>query len=175
MRTRCMERTNSVSGRGKRTLESGDNEEEQPDKKSPALAGDIVETLKVDILQMLFSSLKPILQSVVSEGVERAMAKLGPARLDGRSSPKRIEGPDGRNLQLHFKSRLSLPLFTWGKVEGEQGAAINIVLIDAGTGHVITSGPEFCVKLDIIVLEGDFNNEGDEGWTQEEFESLVVK
>ena len=94
---------------------------------------------------------------------------------DRSSSPKRIEGPDGRNLQLHFKSRLSLPLFTGGKVEGEQGAAIHVVLVDASTGRVVTSGTEASVKLDVVVLEGDFNNEADEGWTQEEFESHVVK
>ncbi|THG06940.1 hypothetical protein TEA_021417 [Camellia sinensis var. sinensis] len=92
-----------------------------------------------------------------------------------RASPKRIEGPDGRNLQLHFRSRLSLPLFTGGKVEGEQGAAIHIVLLDVNTGHVVTSGPESTIKLDVVVLEGDFNNEDDEGWTEEEFESHVVK
>ncbi|CAL5400351.1 unnamed protein product [Camellia sinensis] len=82
---------------------------------------------------------------------------------------------DGRNLQLHFRSRLSLPLFTGGKVEGEQGAAIHIVLLDVNTGHVVTSGPESTIKLDVVVLEGDFNNEDDEGWTEEEFESHVVK
>lgn len=92
-----------------------------------------------------------------------------------RSSPRRIEGPDGRNLQLQFRSRLSLPLFTGGKVDGEQGAAIHIVLVDVNTGHVVSSGNESFVKLDVVVLEGDFNNEDDEGWTQEEFESHVVK
>ncbi|KAJ6803453.1 calmodulin-binding protein 60 C-like [Iris pallida] len=143
--------------------------------KVPALASVIVEALKVDSLQKLCSSLEPILRRVVSEEVERALAKLGPARVGGRSPPKQIEGPDGRNLQLHFKSRLSLPLFTGGKVEGEQGAAIHVVLLDANTGHVITSGPESCAKLDIIVLEGDFNNEDEDGWTEEDFESHVVK
>ena len=78
-------------------------------------------------------------------------------------------------MQLHFRSRLSLPLFTGGKVEGEHGAAIHIVLIDANTGHIVTSGSESSVRLDVIVLEGDFNNEDDENWTQEEFESHVVK
>lgn len=78
-------------------------------------------------------------------------------------------------MQLHFKSRLSLPLFTGGKVEGEQGAAIHIVLVNANMGRVVTTGPESSVKLDIVVLEGDFNNEDDEGWTQEEFDSHVVK
>lgn len=159
--------------RGKRTLEG--EEEEQPERKRPALASVIVEALKVDSLQKLCSSLEPILRRVVSEEVERALAKLGPARLNGRSSPKRIEGPDGRNLQLQFRSRLSLPLFTGGKVEGEQGAAIHIVLVDANSGSVVTSGPESSVKLDVVVLEGDFNNEDEEGWTQEEFDSHVVK
>ncbi|XP_027333957.1 calmodulin-binding protein 60 B isoform X6 [Abrus precatorius] len=86
-----------------------------------------------------------------------------------------IEGPDGRSLQLQFRSRLSLPLFTGGKVEGEQGAPIHVVVIDANSGNVVTSGAESCVKLDVVVLEGDFNNEDDEDWTQEEFESHVVK
>ncbi|XP_065848351.1 calmodulin-binding protein 60 B-like [Euphorbia lathyris] len=172
MQTRYMERTNSMA-RGKRALEGG--EEQQPDRKRPALASVIVEALKVDSLQKLCSSLEPILRRVVSEEVERALAKLGPARLNGSSSPKRIEGPDGRNLQLRFRSRLSLPLFTGGKVEGEQGASIHVVLIDANSGVVVTSGPEASLKLDIVVLEGDFNNEDDEDWTQEEFESHVVK
>ncbi|KAI3782192.1 hypothetical protein L2E82_12227 [Cichorium intybus] len=172
-----MERKNSIRERGKRSLEGGEDEQQQPERKRPALASVIVEALKVDSLQKLCSSLEPILRKVVSEEVERALAKLGPARLtNGRpSSPKRIEGPDGRNLQLHFKSRMSLPLFTGGKVEGEQGAAIHIVLIDANTGHVVTSGAESSIKLDVVVLEGDFNNEDDEGWTQEEFDSHVVK
>ncbi|XWS18308.1 hypothetical protein CRYUN_Cryun32bG0032900 [Craigia yunnanensis] len=129
----------------------------------------------VDSLQKLCSSLEPILRRVVSEEVERALAKLGPAKLTAKSSPKRIEGPDGRNLQLHFRSKLSLPLFTGGKVEGEQGAAVHIVLIDANTGHIVTRSPESSVQLDVVVLEGDFNNENDDKWTQEEFDSQVVK
>ncbi|KAK4757254.1 hypothetical protein SAY87_007381 [Trapa incisa] len=110
-----MERNNSINNRGKRSLES---EEEQPEQKRPALASVIVEALKVDSLQKLCSSLEPILRRVVSEEVERALAKLGPPRLNGRlviASPKRIDGSEGRNLQLLFRSHLSLPLFTGGK------------------------------------------------------------
>ena len=60
-------------------------------------------------------------------------------------------------------------------MEGEQGAPIHVVLVDANSGKVVTSGPESCIKLDVVVLEGDFNNEDDEDWSQEEFESHVVK
>ncbi|KAL2495154.1 Calmodulin-binding protein 60 C [Forsythia ovata] len=175
MQTRYMERSSSMAAREKRLLDPSSSQEGQPDRKRPALASVIVEALKLDGLQKLCSSLEPILRRVVSEEVERALAKLGPAKLNGRVSPKRIEGPDGRNLQLHFRSKLSLPLFTGGKIEGEQGAAIHIVLLDANSGHVVTSGPESSVKLDVVVLEGDFNNEDDEGWTPEEFGSHIVK
>ncbi|KAJ0265438.1 hypothetical protein HA466_0017220 [Hirschfeldia incana] len=178
MQTRYMERTNSM--REKRKLEEDDdnNQQQQPERKRPALASVIVEALKMDSLQRLCSSLEPILRRVVSEEVERALAKLGPgpARLTERSSsPKRIQGVGGRNLQLQFRSRLSVPLFTGGKVEGEQGAAIHVVLLDAATGRVLTSGPEASAKLDVVVLDGDFNNEDEEGWTEEEFESHLVK
>ncbi|XP_010448367.1 PREDICTED: calmodulin-binding protein 60 D-like isoform X1 [Camelina sativa] len=160
----------------KRNLEG--NDDDKPERKRPALVSVIVEALKVDSLQKLCSSLEPILRRVVSEEVERALAKFAPARLttaSSGSSPKRIGCTDGRNLQLHFKSRLSLPLFTGGRVEGEQGAAIHVVLIDANTGRPVTFGPEASLKLDVVVLGGDFNNENDEDWTQEEFESHVVK
>ncbi|GMP72658.1 hypothetical protein CsSME_00030604 [Camellia sinensis var. sinensis] len=206
MQSRYMERSKSM-GREKRPLDPGSSEEGQRDQKRPALASVIVEALKVDSLQKLCSSLEPILRRVVSEEVERALAKLGPTKINGSFqycgaeacgvrvygpnlgpaltqarfdraswvSPKRIGGPDGRNLQLHFRSRLSLPLFTGGKIEGEQGVAIHIVLLDANTGRVVTSGPESSVKLDVVVLEGDFNNEDEESWSQEEFESHIVK
>ncbi|KAK6917472.1 Calmodulin binding protein, C-terminal domain [Dillenia turbinata] len=154
---------------------SGCGDDAQPEKKRPALASVIVEALKVDSLQRLCSSLEPILRRVVSEEVERALSKLGPAKLNSRSSPKRIKGPDGRSLRLQFKSTLSLPLFTGGKVEGEQGTAIHVVLLDANTSQIVTSGLESAVKLDVVVLEGDFNNEEHDDWTQEEFESHLVR
>ncbi|KAJ4911152.1 Calmodulin-binding protein 60 B [Raphanus sativus] len=170
-----MDRGNNMN-RAKRSFDGNDD---LPERKRPALASVIVEALKVNSLQKLCSSLEPILRRVVSEEVERALAKLGPPRLTGSSgsgsSPKRIEGPDGRNLRLQFRSRLSLPLFTGGRVEGEQGAAIHVVLIDANTRRAVLHGPEASAKLEVVVLEGDFAREDDEDWTKEEFESYVVK
>ncbi|XP_077222695.1 calmodulin-binding protein 60 B-like isoform X2 [Tasmannia lanceolata] len=120
------------------------------------------------IKSKILGSSNTILSCSKSEILHGTASHLG-------SSPKRIEGPDGRNLQLHFRSRLSLPLFTGAKVEGEQGVTIHVVLVDANTGIVVTLGPESSAKLDVVVLEGDFNNENNDDWTQEDFESHVVK
>lgn len=66
-------------------------------------------------------------------------------------------------------------LFTGGKVEGEQGAAIHVVLLDLNTGSVVQTGLESAAKLNVVVLEGDFNEEADEDWTKEYFENHEVK
>ena len=59
-----------------------------------------------------------------------------------RSPPQRIEGPGPKNLQLHFKTRMPPHLFTGGKVEGEQGGVIHVVVLDPNTGHVVQTGPD---------------------------------
>ncbi|TYI17037.1 hypothetical protein ES332_A08G296900v1 [Gossypium tomentosum] len=143
--------------------------------KLPALASVIVEALKVDSMQRLCSSLEPMLRRIVSEEVERALTRIGNATLTARNSPPRIQSADGRNLQLHFRTRMPPHLFTGGKVEGEQGAAIHVVLLDLISGTVVQTGPESTLKLNVVVLEGDFNEEADEDWTKEQFESYEVK
>ncbi|XP_039169770.1 calmodulin-binding protein 60 D-like [Eucalyptus grandis] len=92
-------------------------------------------------------------------------------RAIGKSTVKN----DARNLRLQLRNKLLLPLFTEKKLEGEGGARISVALIDADTGDVVTSGPEASIKLDVVVLEGDFNRDDGENWAPEEFDSYVVK
>ncbi|XVF89240.1 hypothetical protein PTKIN_Ptkin19aG0114300 [Pterospermum kingtungense] len=111
----------------------------------------------------------------VSEEVERALTRIGNGKLTARCSPPRIQSADGRNLQLHFRTRMPPHLFTGGKVAGEQGAAIHVVLLDVVSGSVVQTGPESAAKLNVVVLEGDFNEESDDDWTKEQYENYEVK
>ncbi|KAK3431440.1 hypothetical protein EUGRSUZ_E03152, partial [Eucalyptus grandis] len=61
------------------------------------------------------------------------------------------------------------------KLEGVRGAQISVALINSNTGDVVRSGLESSIKLDVVALEGDFNKDDEDNWTQEEFESHVVK
>ncbi|XP_068647185.1 calmodulin-binding protein 60 F-like [Aristolochia californica] len=149
---------------------------QQPKKpKLPALASVVVEALNSDSLQRICSTLEPLLRGIVREELEHAFTKLGHAQLIDRPPPPNIEGPEGRKLQLCFRSKLPPQLFTSAKVEGEQGSTIHIVLVDANTGHVVVGRPESSVKLNVVVLDGDFNDEADDDWTKEQFESFEVK
>ncbi|PTQ44825.1 hypothetical protein MARPO_0018s0017 [Marchantia polymorpha] len=129
----------------------------------------------MDSLQKLCSTLEPLLRRVVGEEVERVLAKLTPAKVGFRSSPKRIQGSDSRSLRLQFRNKLALPLFTGSKVEGEQGSAIHVVLQDASTGQVVAVGAESSAKLEVVVLEGDFSADDEEDWPQEDFENHEVR
>ncbi|XP_048131489.1 calmodulin-binding protein 60 D-like [Rhodamnia argentea] len=92
-----------------------------------------------------------------------------------RDNAKSMAESDARNLQLQLQTKLSLPIFTGKKLEGKGGARISVALIDANTGEVITSGLESSIKLEVVVLEGDFNKDDEDNWSQKEFENYVVK
>ncbi|XP_039172387.1 calmodulin-binding protein 60 C-like [Eucalyptus grandis] len=102
------------------------------------------------------------------------LANIHPPHL-ARANVKSTVKNDARNLRLQLRNKLSLPLFTEKKLEGEGGARISVALIDADTGDVVTSGPEASIKLDVVVLEGDFNKDDEENWAPEDFDSYVVK
>ena len=92
-----------------------------------------------------------------------------------RTSPRQtLESSSSDLLRLTLSRKLSLPLFTGGKVEGDQGLPIHIVLEDTITGGIVTTGPASSAKLQVVVLDGDFGNDEDE-WTAEDFENNVVK
>ncbi|XP_056171729.1 calmodulin-binding protein 60 D-like [Syzygium oleosum] len=129
-------------------------------------------TLKEELIPKICSSLEDTSRRVVREELEHASSQS--AQLV-RSSGKCRKKDEVRNLQLQFKTRLSLPLFTGQKLEGEHGAPIVVILINANTGDIVESGPESSVKLDVVVIDGDFKKEDDDYWTKEEFEKYVVK
>ncbi|XP_048132456.1 calmodulin-binding protein 60 D-like [Rhodamnia argentea] len=95
----------------------------------------------------------------------------GECRANAKSTGKN----DVRNLRLWIRTKLSDPLFTRKKLEGEGGACISVAVIDANTRDVVRSGPESSIKLDVVVLEGDFNKDDEDNWALEEFENYVVK
>lgn len=70
---------------------------------------------------------------------------------------------------------IALPLFTGARIEGEDCSSIKVALFDSLTGHTISSGSLSSAKVEIVVLEGDFD--GDEGgiWTLEEFKNNIVR
>ncbi|GLJ36726.1 hypothetical protein SUGI_0739290 [Cryptomeria japonica] len=153
-----------------------EKDDPSPDEKRPRLpsfAATIAEAVKVNTLQKFCSILEPLLRRVVNEEVERALEKHVSTK--SQSSTRQIGGYASQNLQLRFRNRLSLPIFTGSRIEGEQCNFIQVVLIDATTGQIVTEGPESSMKVEIVVLEGDFEGDEEVGWTEEDFDNHVVR
>nr|CAB3492650.1 unnamed protein product [Digitaria exilis] len=72
-------------------------------------------------------------------------------------------------------TKLSLPIFTGSKIEGEGSLSITVALADTLTRQVVASGKESLMKVEIVVLEGDFESGEEDDWTAQEFNNNIVK
>ncbi|KAI8528999.1 hypothetical protein RHMOL_Rhmol12G0191800 [Rhododendron molle] len=117
--------------------------------------------------------LEPLIRQVVKEEVELAIKKY--LIHMKRHSGKELLSTESRSLQLQFIPKISLPVFTGTRIEGEDCSTLKVALVDGLTGEVVYSGPESSAKVEIVVLEGDFD--GDEGgnWTLEDFNNNIVR
>ena len=80
-----------------------------------------------------------------------------------------------RSLKLQFLNNLSLPVFTGARIEAEECSAIKVAIVDALTGQIVTAGPESSAKVEVVVLEGDFDGDEGDNWTLEEFKNNIVR
>ncbi|GBG65406.1 hypothetical protein CBR_g50767 [Chara braunii] len=80
-----------------------------------------------------------------------------------------------RPLRLRFSGKLATPMFTCSVLEGAEGNRISVSVLDTMTDQVIGIGPEASLKVEVVVLEGDFVHQEKDSWTADEFESCMVK
>jgi hypothetical protein len=73
---------------------------------------------------------------------------------------------------LCFLNALSQPVYTQKNVTAEDNSGIKVAMFEGNTK--VTSGLLSKVKVEILVLRGDFNNCRD-NWTGEEFDAHIVQ
>ena len=76
---------------------------------------------------------------------------------------------------LQFVGKLPSIIFTGGKIEAEDVNPVTIVLIDATTSTIVTSGPLSSLKIEIVPLDADFGSDEKEDWTEGEFAANVIR
>ncbi|GMH16815.1 hypothetical protein Nepgr_018656 [Nepenthes gracilis] len=155
--------------RSKGNLE-GNTSPEDKRRKHSCFGGVEREAMLFETLQHM---LEALVRKVVKEEVELALTKH--LTCFKRSCEIDVFPSEFGRLQLRFLNTLSLPVFTGARIEGEDGSAIKVALIDSLTKEVVTSGPMSFAKVEIVVLEGDFDSDERESWTEEEFRNYIVK
>ncbi|KAM0991959.1 hypothetical protein ACFX13_010449 [Malus domestica] len=81
----------------------------------------------------------------------------------------------GCGLQLRFINKLLSTIFTGSKVGAENGAPLQIELVDASTGTIVRSGPLSSLKIELLVVNGEFGSDDQEDWTEREFNNYIVR
>lgn len=95
-----------------------------------------------------------------------------------RSPSLRIQAPNHdqpSTLQLSFQKRLSLPIFTGSRILDIDGNPITITLLEKGPQGVVPTSVPYPIKLEIVVLDGDFPHDENENWSSEDFNRHIVK
>ncbi|KAM0921739.1 hypothetical protein ACQ4PT_006675 [Festuca glaucescens] len=114
------------------------------------------------------------------EGISLEVNKL--ARLlsnrhdDQQPRQEQSATASGSNAKFHlrFLDGLKTPIYTEKSITSESNSAIRIGIFD-GDGNMIRDGPLSKAKVQMLVLRGDFCNDGRESWTEEEFNSHVAQ
>ncbi|OIW10068.1 hypothetical protein TanjilG_32808 [Lupinus angustifolius] len=165
----------------KRFFDDSNQDPNKPNDKRmrptrPSFASVIGEVVMVKNLQGLFSGLEPLLRRVVNEEVEQAMRRCYLPSMT-RSPSLRIQASEHpSSFQLIFNKKLSLPIFTGSRILDIDGNPIHVVLVDKTSNQqmVPTSLPQ-AIKLELVVLDGDFPHSDNESWMSEEFNNHIVK
>ncbi|XP_059645591.1 calmodulin-binding protein 60 A-like isoform X2 [Cornus florida] len=91
------------------------------------------------------------------------------------NSRNEIHPSESKIFQLCFLDKLSLPVLTGIRIQGEKGTSIRVALVDGLTKKIVNSGPEASAKVEIVVIEGDFDDGEGHYWTIEEFNQKIVR
>lgn len=91
------------------------------------------------------------------------------------------DSDEGRPLKrkLHSKYRLRFvnevckAYCTWEQIKADDGSLLKVALFDENNTK-ITTGPLSSLSVEVVVLHGDFNVDGQDYWNSEEFSSFVV-
>ncbi|XVF12292.1 hypothetical protein REPUB_Repub08aG0103300 [Reevesia pubescens] len=147
-----------------------DEAKEKRMRPTPSFASVIGEAVMVNCLR---TALEPVLRRVVNEEVERSL--LNRVRSFSRSPSLRIQAPEPSTLQLIFPRGLSLPIFTASKIMDEESNQLQVHLVDTRADQMVPVLLPNPIKVDIVVLDGDFPSGDGNNWTSEEFDRNIVK
>lgn len=118
--------------------------------------------------QEFAQSLEPSIRRWVREEIERTLQSAF------RSSFNDNETSQSRAIQLLFDDIFPSSLFTGSKVSMDN-RPIKVLLYDASSNQRITSGPLSSAKVGVVVLNGEFNPNDLEDWSEEEFSKKVIR
>lgn len=137
-------------------------------------AKNLLKTLHISDDFMWILILNHYILNQVQEEVEHGLG-LATRTVGSSSSLSTIQGSESSCLKLSLSARLSLPMYTASKIVDLEGNPLQIILLETRGDRTIQTSLPYPVKVEIVVLDGDFPQGDGETWTSEEFEVNIVR
>ncbi|KAL6660851.1 hypothetical protein ACP70R_000235 [Stipagrostis hirtigluma subsp. patula] len=142
-----------------------------------ALALIVRRAVAAEAIQEIVRNLEPVIRRVVREEIQNIFSQHGDITL--RSLPSCLQEQEvSPPLKLVFIKCLKLPIFTNNKLVDVANNAIGIQLVDTRTNSLTTLPNNHLgcsVRLEVLVLDGDFQCDDGNGWTADQFSAAIVK
>lgn len=128
-----------------------------------------------DFMTMLQPFFSNMVQRVVSEEVEKAISR----HFNAAAAPPRLLAVGWHQrprYQLMFLNGLK-PVYTMMKLEAKDGSALKVAIVenlDNDQTRIVRFGHLSSVRVEVVVLHGNFNAKSEECWTPEEFDKHIV-
>ncbi|XP_073041645.1 calmodulin-binding protein 60 B-like isoform X1 [Primulina eburnea] len=132
--------------------EGSEGGSEAGDNKRRRLSSNIFREVTAGrLLQEYVPKLEPLIQTWVREAVDSSFEKLS-------SSHDQIElSSVSRTWQLRFQSNIPRTIYTGSKILSDDKSPVKVILYDPTSQRIITSGSISSSKVDLVVLDGEFN------------------
>ncbi|KAF3322725.1 Calmodulin-binding protein 60 B [Carex littledalei] len=154
----------------------GDGEEDllvQDSKRRKAVVNSVKEAMGARYMQLNLPKIEPFLRKVVQEEVQNALIRH--VHVTHRYPLQIPAGSPRHQYQLSFKTEIPHTLFTSSPIKTQNNQPIQICLTDAIVNQVVTSSPLSSARVEIVVLDGDFNSDEKTSWTETEFAESIVR
>ncbi|KAJ4960681.1 hypothetical protein NE237_020591 [Protea cynaroides] len=162
----------------KRLLHDSCREPEDPASKrirtTPSFASVIGEVVMVKSFNNFVSSLEPLLRRVVNEEVERGLLRSTRSLYRAPSLQIRAAS-DPSTFTLSFSKNLLLPVFTASKIEDVDNNPLQILLMSSEGDRMIPTSLPYPIKVELVVLDGDFPSNDSGKWSTEQFNNKIVR
>ncbi|KAF5739998.1 hypothetical protein HS088_TW11G00061 [Tripterygium wilfordii] len=145
----------------------------QHSKRRNMFKNAVLDVMRGITVDEIVSRMEPLFRKVVREEIERLVQPR--IATSPRSPLDQVEAFKGRGFLFHFVNKLPSTIFTGSRIEAEDNNPVQIVLLDAATRAIVTSGPLSSKRIEIVVLDGDFGSDEKEEWTEKEFNVNVVR
>ncbi|KAL6908136.1 hypothetical protein ACP4OV_002306 [Aristida adscensionis] len=89
------------------------------------------------------------------------------------SDKKKLERRLHSKYRLRFVNKVCKNYYTREQIKADDGNPLKVALFDENHTK-ITSGPLSSASVEVVVLHGDFNADGQDYWTSEDFSSCLV-